>query len=511
MDENEKKNSGWYEPLSEDERASLQPEQEPQEDKFAAAERMAAEARERNAAAAAEKPKKKRGGFGRVALAILLVLVLLVSSSLLFAKLGRSSFNFTVNNNGDTHSFSFGGEPDAEEDEGEGKDEGFSLPFDIPGKPEIPGLPDMGDGGDSGDADYDGGEDMPGNKDDFFDSYFSPAENYDVNVDADKYEGKLNTVLEIDTERETKLTLQELYAKCSPSVVTIITYQNKIVEFGLGSGFIVTSDGLIITNTHVIDDCDRITVKLSDETVYEAKLVGFDGTSDVAVLKIDAKGLPAVTFGDSDALEIGEEVAAIGNPLSESFRLSLTNGIISGIDRGVNYNGRTMTVLQTNTALNNGNSGGPLFNMYGQVVGITNMKMTSTLTATIEGIGFAIPSRNALPIANALIDKGEVRGRTSIGITVGAVPEQAVEEYNIPFGLYITDVTPGTDAEAKGLMKGDIVTHVNGNEVRTTDDILNEKDGLLVGDSLTFTIFRESTGETFDVEVILMDTLDVYG
>ena len=483
----ENNNSGWYEPLG---------QETPEADAQLPLREQPAEA--------PLKPAKKKHGFWRVALALLLVLALLVSSSLVFAKFGRSSLNVSVNNNGNVHSFAFGGngnedkpEEKAEEEDGPKDDTfGFTLPFSDPSE-------DSGDGENS--------DTMPDNKDDFFNSYFSPAENYDVNVDADRYEGKLGISLEFSEERSSKLTLQELYAKCSPSVVTIITYQNKITEYGLGTGIIASSDGLVMTNTHVIDDCDRITVKLSDETVYEAKLVGADGTSDIAVLKIEAKGLPAATFGDSDALEIGEEVAAIGNPLSESFRLTLTNGIISGIDRGVNYNGRTLTVLQTNTALNNGNSGGPLFNMYGQVVGVTNMKMASSITTSIEGIGFAIPTRNALPIANALIDNGEVRGRTSIGITVGAVPEQAVEQYNIPFGLYVTDVTAGTDAEAKGVLPGDIVTHVNGTEVRTTDDILAAKEGLLVGDSMTFTIFRESTGETFDVEIVLMDTLDVYG
>ena len=476
----ENNNSGWYEPLR---------QETPEADAQLPLREQPAEA--------PLKPAKKKHGFWRVALALLLVLALLVSSSLVFAKFGRSSLNVSVNNNGNVHSFAFGGngnedkpEEKAEEEDGPKDDTfGFTLPFSDPSE-------DSGDGENS--------DTMPDNKDDFFNSYFSPAENYDVNVDADRYEGKLGISLEFSEERSSKLTLQELYAKCSPSVVTIITYQNKITEYGLGTGIIASSDGLVMTNTHVIDDCDRITVKFSDETVYEAKLVGADGTSDIAVLKIEAKGLPAATFGDSDALEIGEEVAAIGNPLSESFRLTLTNGIISGIDRGVNYNGRTLTVLQTNTALNNGNSGGPLFNMYGQVVG-------SSITTSIEGIGFAIPTRNALPIANALIDNGEVRGRTSIGITVGAVPEQAVEQYNIPFGLYVTDVTAGTDAEAKGVLPGDIVTHVNGTEVRTTDDILAAKEGLLVGDSMTFTIFRESTGETFDVEIVLMDTLDVYG
>ena len=481
----ENNNSGWYEPLGQEtaEPAVQQPLRE-------------------QPAPSSRRPVRKGGGFWRVLLAVVMILALLVSSSLLFARLGRSSLNVSVNNNGDVHSFAFGGGSDSDSgdllppDEG-AKDDGFTftLPFTDPSQDE---------GGEDSDA-------LPDNKDDFFSTYFSPAETNDVTIDADRYEGKLSISLALDEERGEKLTLQELYAECSPSVVTIITYQNKIVEFGLGTGIIASSDGLVLTNTHVIDECDRITVKLSDETVHEAKLVGADSSSDIAVLKIEAKGLHAATFGDSDALQIGEEVAAIGNPLSESFRLTLTNGIISGIDRGVSFNGRTMTVLQTNTALNNGNSGGPLFNMYGQVVGITNMKMASTLYTSVEGIGFAIPTRNALPIANALIDDGEVRGRTSIGITVGAVPEEAVQEYDIPFGLYITAVTEGTDAEAKGLLPGDIVTHVNGNEVRTTDDILTEKEGLLVGDSMTFTIYRESTGETFDVEIVLMDTLDVYG
>ena len=139
------------------------------------------------------------------------------------------------------------------------------------------------------------------------------------------------------------------------------------------------------------------------------------------------------------------------------------------------------------------------------------MKMASSVYSSVEGIGFAIPSNNAISIANALIANGEVRGRTSIGITVGSVPDNAAEQYKIPFGLYVTDVTAGSDAEAKGILPGDIITHVNGKEVRTTQDILDAKDGLLVGDSMIFTIYRDDTGKTFDVEVVLMDTLDVYG
>ncbi len=436
------------------------------------------------AVTADRKSSSKSRGIWMVILIVMLVAALIVLSSIIFRKISGSKIDLTIDNNGDVSSFSFGG-----------SDDGFGiLPFDVP------------DSGSETPAD-----EFPESKDDFFSSFFTPAESYDVNIGADTYEGKLDQRLELSENGTKLLTLQELYAKCSPSVVTIVTYQNKLTEFGMGTGIIISSDGLIMTNTHVIDDCDRITVKLSNDDLYEALLVGADASSDIAILKIDASSLPVAEFGNSDTLQVGEEVAAIGNPLSESFRSTLTNGIISGIDRGVNYNGRTMTVLQTNTALNNGNSGGPLYNMYGKVIGVTNMKMASSVYSSVEGIGFAIPSNNAISIANALIANGEVRGRTSIGITVGSVPDNAAEQYKIPFGLYVTDVTAGSDAEAKGILPGDIITHVNGKEVRTTQDILDAKEGLLVGDSMIFTIYRDDTGKTFDVEVVLMDTLDVYG
>ena len=167
-----------------------------------------------------------------------------------------------------------------------------------------------------------------------------------------------------------------------------------------------------------------------------------------------------------------------------------------------------MTLLQTNTALNEGNSGGPLFNMYGQVVGVTNMKMMSSYSS-IEGIGFAIPSATVKSVVNALVADGEVRGRPSVGITIGGIPDNASDYYSIPGGVYVSDVTEGSDAEAKGIQPGDIITHVNGQPVSTIDEVGAIKNQFNVGDSLTFTIWRE--GETFDVDVVLMDTNDIYG
>lgn len=351
-------------------------------------------------------------------------------------------------------------------------------------------------------------DDLPENWKDFFATFYESVQTNTVDVNIRRNQAALDFTLSLQAAPENELTLKELYDSCSNSVVGITGYVNGKIGYSWGTGVILSSDGLILTNTHVIEDCDRAVVTLYDDSEYEATLVGADSISDIAVLKIKAKGLPAATFGESDSLSVGEHVAAIGNPLGETFRMTLTDGIISAIERGINYNGRSMTLLQTNTALNEGNSGGPLFNMYGQVVGITNMKMMSS-TSSIEGIGFAIPSSTVCNVVNALIKDGEVRGRPAIGITIGAIPEQAVEGYDLPAGLYITDVTPGSDAAAKGLREGDILIAVNGQPVTTTAEVANIKDQFGVGDSLTFTIWRE--GETFDVDVLLMDTNDIYG
>lgn len=341
----------------------------------------------------------------------------------------------------------------------------------------------------------------------FLDGFYTTVQTdiADIDIERTSYTGSF--VPETAEAGDRELTLRQVFEKCSPSVVAISGYIDGKEGYNWGTGLIISEDGLIITNTHVIDTCSKAVVTLNDDTEYEAKLIGADSISDIALLKIEASGLPAAEFGSVDALSVGDSVAAIGNPLGEDFRLTLTDGIISAIERGMNYNGHTMTLLQTNTALNEGNSGGPLFNMYGQVIGITNMKMMSSYSS-IEGIGFAIPSGTVKSVAAELILHGEVTGRPALGITVGAIPENAKEQYDLPSGLYISSVEEQSDAKAKGVLVGDIITAVNGTPVSTTDEVAAIKETLGVGDTMRLTIWRG--GETIEITVSLMETNDLY-
>ena len=348
-------------------------------------------------------------------------------------------------------------------------------------------------------------ESMPKDKDSFFQGYYDVIDTSEVQVNIPKGELPASFALKLQEAKGEELSLQELYEKCSPSIVAISGYVTGKVGYNWGTGIILSEDGLILTNTHVLEDCDRATVTLFDDREFEAVLIGADTISDIAVLKIEAADLPAAEFGESGSLVVGDRVAAIGNPLGETFRSTLTDGIISAIARGISYKGRSMTLLQTNTALNEGNSGGALFNMHGQVVGITDMKM---LSSGIEGIGFAIPSSTVREVVNSIVVNGEVRGRPSIGITVGAIPPEAMSEYDIPSGLYISDVIESSDAYAKGVRKGDILLEVNHTPVTTTAEVSDIKSAFDVGDSMIFTIWRD--GKTFEVEVLLMDTNDLY-
>ncbi len=204
---------------------------------------------------------------------------------------------------------------------------------------------------------------------------------------------------------------------------------------------------------------------------------------------------------------MGDKVVAIGNPLGEELRGTMTDGIISAINRDIDYEGHTMTLIQTNAALNEGNSGGSLINMYGQVIGITNMKMSSSFS-NIEGLGFAIPTKSMKPIVDTLIMEGRVSGRPALGITVGAIPAEAASYYALPEGLYVSGVSEKSDAYAKGIQVGDIITAVNGTPVNATSQINAIKNTLSVGDSMALTVYRD--GESRVVAIVLMDSNDVY-
>lgn len=370
----------------------------------------------------------------------------------------------------------------------------------IPGEeniPTIPGTPSVPDDGS-----------LPDDFRDFFDNYYVSEETIKPsNIEKANTKGdfELNLYSKDGAER---LDLDALYERCAPSVVGVMAEYEGKLGYGWGSGIILSADGYIVTNAHVISEADRCTVILWNGKECSALLVGEDSQTDLAVLKINSKGLIPAYFGNSDELKVGESVAAIGNPLGSEFSHTLTNGIISAIDRHVDYSGTKMPLIQTNAAINEGNSGGPLFNMYGQIIGITNMKMSNDYGVTIEGIGFAIPSTTVKKVCDQLIANGKVVGRPGIGIVCGSVPAEAIEEYGLPEGLYITEVSEGSDAKAKGIRPGDVLTHINGIKVLTTDDVLVIRDEHQVGDMLRFTIYRD--GKTFEVDVEIYDLGNIY-
>ena len=270
----------------------------------------------------------------------------------------------------------------------------------------------------------------------------------------------------------------------------------------LGTGVVMSEDGYIITNSHVIEGCGAVDVVLQDERVFQALLVGQDAQSDLAVLKIDCAGLTPAQFGDSTLLEVGDAVAAIGNPLGEELRGTMTDGIISAINRDVNVDGYTMVLLQTTAALNSGNSGGALINDRGQVVGITNLKMRA-YDNTVEGLGFAIPTTTVKTVVDALIAHGRVEGRPTIGITGYTVTEELAEEYGCPRGVAVQSVREGSDAQRQGVLPNDVIVAVNGETITDMDQLQAIKEGLAVGDVLTFRLWRG--GHYLERDVALVD------
>lgn len=297
-----------------------------------------------------------------------------------------------------------------------------------------------------------------------------------------------------------ELSLREIYQKVYPSVVSITSTGRG--GTGMGTGIVMSGDGYLITNEHVVEGAVAIEVLTSDDRTWTASLVGSDSTSDLAVLKVDAEGLTPAEFGNSDQLMVGDTVVAIGDPLGRKLRGSMTDGIVSAIDRDLVVNGRSMTLIQTNAALNNGNSGGPLINGYGQVVGVNTMKLSSYYTsASIEGLGFAIPISSAKPIIDELIEHGYVTGRPALGITGRTLPSVYQAYYRIPDGVYVEAVDPASDAYAKGLREGDVIVAFAGEAVGDMDALNVVKNKYKAGDEVELNVYRN--GEAFVIRVIL--------
>lgn len=294
------------------------------------------------------------------------------------------------------------------------------------------------------------------------------------------------------------LSVVEIAKKVGPTVVGINTKTQGITIFGRvqesegsGSGIILTSDGYIVTNNHVIENANSITVVLSDGKEYEAKLTGADSRTDLAVIKIDAVNLPYATLGNSSELQVGELAVAIGNPLGNELAGTVTGGYISALNRSIIVDDKEFNLIQTDAAINPGNSGGALVNNYGEVIGINSVKMSAE---GVEGIGFAIPIDTAKPIIEDLKTSGYVTGRPVIGIGGRNVTKQDSAYYNIPVGIYVSQISPYSAAEKAGIQIGDVITEFNGEKVTTVDELNDKKEAFKVGDTVTLTYVRD--GET---------------
>lgn len=320
-----------------------------------------------------------------------------------------------------------------------------------------------------------------------------------------------------DTADKKAMTTPEIVDKVGPAVVGIINKaslssygnifgyygnsnqnQQQEVEQSSGSGVVISQDGYIVTNNHVIDGASEIVVIMNTGDEYTAKLVGKDSKTDLAVLKIEASGLTYATLGSSSDLRVGDTAIAIGNPLGQEFAGTTTQGIISGLNRTVTVDNKQLTLIQTDAAINPGNSGGALVNAYGELIGINTAKISSS---TLEGLGFAIPIDEAKPVISDLIDNGYVTGRPVIGIGGRSVTEKDAQAYNLKVGVYVSSMTESSPAYMAGVKIGDIITECNGTKVETVEDINTIKNKFKPGDKLKIKVYRQ--GSYKDITIVL--------
>lgn len=301
------------------------------------------------------------------------------------------------------------------------------------------------------------------------------------------------------TSSSQKLSLQDVFTNSNPAVVAIATETTGHNAFGqtvnlpaAGSGFVISADGYVVTNNHVIEGADTIKVQMSDGKSYDAKVIGADSYTDLAVLKITASGLKYLSFGDSQSLRVGDQVSAIGNPLGELAN-TFTVGYISALNREINIDGIPRTMLQTDTAVNSGNSGGPLINEYGYVIGVVSAKSSGS---NVEGLGFAIPSSVASEIVKELIDNGYVKGRPYMGISA----QTRVYNFNDTV-LQVATVEAGSGADKAGIKQGDYILEINGTKIADRESLLGALYKLKAGDTIKIKIQREQ--QTMTVDLVL--------
>lgn len=305
-----------------------------------------------------------------------------------------------------------------------------------------------------------------------------------------QYEGDASGLtIDLQAPSGTELTPSQLYEEELGACVSVTVYAESSAAYG--SGMVLTPDGFILTCAHVVDDTQSAVITTSDGTEYDAELVGSDAQSDLAVLKIDAENLPCVTFADSDELVIGEEICVIGNPLGPQFAYSLTDGIVSGLNRSVSSDGYAMSLIQVSAAVNSGNSGGPLFNSRGQVIGVVNMKISGNGSAvSVDNMGLAVPSRTVKTVVESLAATGSVE-RAVLGISCYAVDETSAKLNGMPEGLWVMSMDDASDCAAQGLLLGDMITAVDGKEVSSVTEFQAMTADLKVGDSVMLTIWRD--------------------
>lgn len=315
----------------------------------------------------------------------------------------------------------------------------------------------------------------------------------------------------LEPDANGKYSTEQIAKLLKPSVVGVVTYSMQTFqEIGEGTGIISSEDGYIITNAHVIENADSVKVILSDETEYQAKIVGSDEKTDLAVLKIDATGLTPATFGTSNEAAVGEEVIAIGN--AAGLTNSVTKGIISELNRDISENGYGLKAIQTDAAINPGNSGGPLVNMYGQVIGITSSKYVGT---GYEGIGFAISIDEALPLIEQLVSYGYITDRAELGIEGSYISESTAYMYGLQPGIYVKSIDSSSNASNSELKVYDIITEIDGVKMDSLDAVSTVLSGKKPGDKVKVTVYRfaessfgrgfGSSGQTLSFEITLSE------